>query len=306
MINSFDSKPDVLAVHPRVRQALEAGLPVVALESTVIAHGLPAPHNLEAAHRMEAVVRREGGTPATVAILEGRVHIGLEDRELKRLAEGDVAKVSLHTLAIALARKVVGATTVAATTWAAAQAGIRLFATGGIGGVHRGEGWDVSADLPALATLPVAVVCSGPKAILDLPRTREWLETWGVPVLGYQTDEVPAFFSRSSGLRVDLRVDSPEETAEVVAAHFALGRGGILITVPVPPDYEVPAERVAAWLSEAEAEAHSRGIGGPALTPFLLDTLARLSQGATLRANLALLVNNAAIAARIAGALRHA
>ena len=299
-------KPQVLTVHPHVQQALVAGAPVVALESTVIAHGLPAPHNLDVARRMEAVVRSEGATPATVAVLDGHVRVGLEPAELERLAEGEVAKVSLHTLAVTLTRRAIGATTVAATMWAAAQVGIRVFATGGIGGVHRGEGWDISADLPALATLPVAVVCSGPKAILDLPRTREWLETWGVPVLGYQTDELPAFFSRSSGLPVDCRVEAPEEAAEIIRTHLALGRGGVLVTVPVPAAQEVPAEQVLAWLAEAEAEAHARGLSGPALTPFLLNALARLSRGATLQANLALLVNNAAVAARIAGALSHA
>ncbi len=299
-------KPQVLTVHPHVQQALVAGAPVVALESTVIAHGLPAPHNLDVARRMEAVVRSEGATPATVAVLDGHVRVGLEPAELERLAEGEVAKVSLHTLAVTLTRRAIGATTVAATMWAAAQVGIRVFATGGIGGVHRGEGWDISADLPALATLPVAVVCSGPKAILDLPRTREWLETWGVPVLGYQTDELPAFFSRSSGLPVDCRVEAPEEAAEIIRTHLALGRGGVLVTVPVPAAQEVPAEQVLAWLAEAEAEAHARGLSGPALTPFLLNALARFSRGATLQANLALLVNNAAVAARIAGALSHA
>ncbi len=299
-------KPQVLTVHPHVQQALVAGAPVVALESTVIAHGLPAPHNLDVARRMEAVVRSEGATPATVAVLDGHVRVGLEPAELERLAEGEVAKVSLHTLAVTLTRRAIGATTVAATMWAAAQVGIRVFATGGIGGVHRGEGWDISADLPALATLPVAVVCSGPKAILDLPRTREWLETWGVPVLGYQTDELPAFFSRSSGLPVDCRVEAPEEAAEIIRTHLALGRGGVLVTVPVPAAQEVPAEQVLAWLAEAEAEAHARGLSGPALTPFLLNALARLSRGATLQANLALLVNNAVVAARIAGALSHA
>ncbi len=299
-------KPQVLTVHPHVQQALVAGAPVVALESTVIAHGLPAPHNLDVARRMEAVVRSEGATPATVAVLDGHVRVGLEPAELERLAEGEVAKVSLHTLAVTLTRRAIGATTVAATMWAAAQVGIRVFATGGIGGVHRGEGWDISADLPALATLPVAVVCSGPKAILDLPRTREWLETWGVPVLGYQTDELPAFFSRSSGLPVDCRVEAPEEAAEIIRTHLALGRGGVLVTVPVPAAQEVPAEQVLAWLAEAEAEAHARGLSGPTLTPFLLNALARLSRGATLQANLALLVNNAAVAARIAGALSHA
>ncbi len=299
-------KPQVLTVHPHVQQALVAGAPVVALESTVIAHGLPAPHNLDVARRMEAVVRSEGATPATVAVLDGHVRVGLEPAELERLAEGEVAKVSLHTLAVTLTRRAIGATTVAATMWAAAQVGIRVFATGGIGGVHRGEGWDISADLPALATLPVAVVCSGPKAILDLPRTREWLETWGVPVLGYQTDELPAFFSRSSGLPVDCRVEAPEEAAEIIRTHLALGRGGVLVTVPVPAAQEVPAEQVLAWLAEAEAEAHARGLSGPTLTPFLLNALARFSRGATLQANLALLVNNAAVAARIAGALSHA
>ncbi len=295
-----------LLIHPDVQAALEASRPVVALESTVIAHGLPAPHNLNTARRMEQAVREEGATPATVAVVGGAVRVGLDDEVLERLAHEPAAKVSLHTLAITLAREHLGATTVAATAWAAARAGIRLFATGGIGGVHPGETWDVSADLPALATLPVAVVCSGPKAILDLERTRQWLETWGVPVVGYRTDELPAFFSRASGLPVDVRVETPEEAAAIVRAHLALEQGGILVAVPVPEADEVPAERLSAWLDEAERLAADRGVAGPALTPFLLGALAHLSEGATLRANLALLVNNARVAAQIAGALNHA
>ncbi|MDQ7028909.1 MAG: pseudouridine-5'-phosphate glycosidase [Ardenticatenia bacterium] len=295
-----------LSVHPQVQEALNAGQPVVALESTLIAHGLPSPHNLHVARRMEHTVREAGATPATIALVDGTVRVGLTDDELTRLAHEPAVKVSLHTLAITLAQGHLGATTVAATAWAAAQAGIHVFATGGIGGVHPGEAWDISADLPALATFPVAVVCSGPKAILHLERTRQWLETWGVPVLGYRTDTLPAFFSRTSGLPVDARVDSPEEAAAVVRTHLALGRGGVLVAVPVPADDEVPADQVNDWLVEAERRAAVQGVTGPALTPFLLETLTRLSGGAPLRANVALLINNAFVAAQLAGALRHA
>ncbi|MGH2543592.1 MAG: pseudouridine-5'-phosphate glycosidase [Ardenticatenaceae bacterium] len=292
---------------PEVASALDEGRPVVALESTVISHGLPYPENLRLARRLEAIVREHGATPATIALADGKVRVGLGTGDplwsplLERLAtEPDVAKVSLRDVGLLLAERRLGATTVAGTMWAAHLAGIRLFATGGIGGVHRGDGSDVSADLPALASIPLCVVSSGAKAILDLPRTREWLETWGVPVLGWRTKQLPAFYTRESGLPVDRTVQDEEEAARYINAHLALGRGGILLGVPVPQEASLPGTQVAEWLRASEEAAHARGVRGSALTPFLLQELAARSEGQTLRANLALLENNAAIAARIA------
>lgn len=289
---------------PTVEAALRAHQPVIALESTVISHGLPWPQNLELAHAVEQIIREKGAIPATIALLDGAVRIGLDDAGLERLATApDVAKVSLRDIAPTLARRQPGATTVASTMWAAHRAGIRVFATGGIGGVHRGDGSDVSADLPALATIPVAVVSSGAKAILDLRRTREWLETWGVPVLGWQTDELPAFYSRNSGLPVDHRVESAAEAAEIIALHLSLARTGLLLGVPVPAANEFPADQLLPLLEQAEREAEASGIVGAATTPFLLRRLSELSAGGSLRANLALLHNNARVAAEVAVAL---
>jgi pseudouridine-5'-phosphate glycosidase len=294
----------MLAVGPEVAAALEEGVPVVALESTVISHGLPYPQNLELADRMEALVRQGGAVPATIALADGQVRIGIGESLREELAKASgVAKVSLRDLGLVLAEGRLGATTVATTMWAARAAGIAVFATGGIGGVHPGDGSDVSADLPALATIPVAVVASGAKAILDLPRTREWLETWGVPILGLGTPEFPAFYSRRSGLPVDRQVATPEAAAPLVRAHLALGRGGILVGSPVPAAAEIPADVVATWIAEAIAAAAAQGIRGHALTPFLLAELGRRSEGATTRANLALLAENAVMAARLALAL---
>lgn len=293
-----------LTLAPAVEAALQARRPVVALESTVITHGLPWPQNLELARDVEAIVRDAGATPATIAFLDGQVRVGLDDATLERLASAtDAVKVSLRDIATTLVHRRLGGTTVATTMWAAHKAGISLFATGGIGGVHRGDGSDVSADLPALATIPVAVVSSGAKAILDLPRTREWLETWGVPVLGWRTDELPAFYSRNSGLPADARVESAAEAAEIVATHLSLGRTGLLLGVPVPAEYEFPAAEVLPLLEKAEAEAHAAGITGAGTTPFLLSRMAELSGGGSLRANLALLRNNARVAAEVAVAL---
>ncbi len=294
----------MLHISPSIQDALTRGRPVVALESTVISHGLPWPENLALARRLEGIVRDNGALPATVALANGAVHVGLDDALLERLAtEPDVAKVSLRDLGLVLAEGRLGATTVAGTMWAAHAAGIRVFATGGIGGVHPGEGWDVSGDLPALASIPVCVVSSGAKAILDLPRTREWLETWGVPVIGLRTEELPAFYSRASGLPVDRTVQDERGAARLVQAHLALGRGGVLLGVPVPAEAELPGEQVRAWISEALAEAEAQHVQGYALTPFLLQTLATRSGGQTLRANLALLEHNAAVAARVARAM---
>ncbi len=293
-----------LQLSDEVESALAAKQPVVALESTVISHGLPYPDNLTLARRLEAIVRENGAIPATVALADGRVRVGIDAPLLERLATTQkVAKVGLRDMGLVLAERSLGATTVAGTMWAAAEAGIQVFSTGGIGGVHPGEGWDVSGDLPALATIPVCVVSSGAKAILDLPRTREWLETWGVPILGLRTDQFPAFYSLESGLPVDRRVEDEAEVARYIRAHLGLGRGGMLLGVPVPAEEALPTEQVLRWIRGAQAKADEQGISGYALTPFLLSDLAARSEGQTLRANLALLENNAAVAARVAGAL---
>jgi len=288
-----------------VRDALVEGRPVVALESTVIAHGLPYPVNLETASAMEEIVRQNGATPATVAILGGKIRVGLSADELHFLATGTgIRKTSRRDLALVTSRGQDGATTVAATATIAAWAGIWVFATGGIGGVHRGRTFDISNDLPTLASVPVAVVCSGGKSILDLPATLEWLETAGVPVVGYGTDEFPAFYSRSSGLRVDTRLDRPEEVASVIRAGRVLGLGhGILVTVPVPAEAELSREYVDEAIATAIAEAEAQQIGGNAYTPFLLRHVARLTEGASLTANVSLLKNNALVAAQISAAL---
>jgi pseudouridine-5'-phosphate glycosidase len=292
-------------IAPEVAAALDANRPVVALESTVIAHGLPRPQNLETARRLEAIVREGGATPATIAIIDGNLCAGLTDEQLKLLAEAnDIKKVSTRDLALAVARKWTGATTVATTISIARKARIEVFATGGIGGVHRGALPDVSADLPELARSPMIVVCSGAKIVLDLPATREWLETHGVTVVGYQCDELPAFYSRKSGLPVDARVDSPAEVAEIFRTQRDLEIScALLVTVPVPAEFELPSEQLKFVLDNALADASRKNIGGRELTPFLLSQMAQLSAGATLRANIALLENNARIATQIAAAL---
>jgi pseudouridine-5'-phosphate glycosidase len=288
-----------------VRAAVDAHTPVVALESTLITHGLPRPVNLEVAQRLEAVVRDSGATPATIAILDGELYAGLEPDQLERLANADnVRKVSRRDLPIVTAQKGHGATTVAATMWVAAQAGIRVFATGGIGGVHRGQPFDVSADLPELAQTPVVVVCAGAKAILDLPLTLEWLETHGVPVLGFGTDTFPAFYSRSSGLPVDARCDTAQDAAHIIRAKFDLGLpGGVLIGVPVPEEYAVAPEDIEPAIQQALKMAEAENIRGKAISPFLLKHVSELTGGESLKANIALLENNARVAAQIARAL---
>jgi len=293
-------------VLPEVQIALDAGRPVVALESTLIAHGLPRPVNLEVARKLETTAREAGATPATIAIVGGEIRVGLDDASLEYLANASsVRKVSRRDAPIVVAQKGDGATTVAATMWVAAQAGIRVFATGGIGGVHRGQPFDVSADLPELARTPVVVVCAGAKAILDLPLTLEWLETHGVPVIGYRCDEFPAFYTRRSGLPVDARVDTPEEAAAIVGAKWRLGiEGGVLVVVPVPADLELDAAAGEAAIQAALAEAERNGVRGKAITPFLLERVSRLTGGESLRANVALLENNARVAAELATAMR--
>lgn len=295
-----------LQLHGAVQAALKAGHAVVALESTVIAHGLPHPTNLETARRMEQIVRQHGAEPATIAVLGGQLKVGLADDELEYLATAKgIRKVSCRDLPVVVAQRGDGATTVATTAMLAAWAGIEVFATGGIGGVHRGAPLDISNDLPTLASVPVAVVCAGAKSILDLRATLEWLETAGVPVVGYATDSFPAFYSRESGLAVDVRVDSPQEAAAIIGASRQLGLpGGTLIAVPAPAASELPASYLEPAIASALAEAHSQGIGGSASTPFLLQWIADHTNGASLRANVALLENNAKVAAQIAVALR--
>jgi pseudouridine-5'-phosphate glycosidase len=286
--------------------ALREGRAVVALESTVISHGLPRPLNFETAQRLEQLVRERGATPATVAILGGRLCVGLDEGQLALLAESEgVRKVSRRDLAVSVARGWDGATTVATTLWVASRAGVKVFATGGIGGVHRGSLPDVSADLPELARTPLTVVCSGAKSVLDLPATREWLETHGVTVVGYGCEEMPAFYERRSGLAVDARADSPEEVAKLARARDALTlEGALLVTVPVPEEAEVEESLMRETLSAALSDAEAGGVFGRELTPFLLSHMSRGSGGATLRANVSLLENNARVAADIARSLK--
>ncbi len=298
-----------ITLSPEVRAARETGQPLVALESTVISHGLPYPKNLMLARNMEANVRAEGAIPATIAIIDGEVKVGLADEDLELLATApDVLKVSRRDLPVAVARKLHGATTVAATILAASWAGIRVLATGGIGGVHRplrpGQSWDVSADLPELARTALVVVCAGAKAILDLPATLEWLETYGVPVIGYGTYELPAFYTPHSGLQLEVRADTPEEVAAIAQAKWSLALdGGVLLTVPVPAAAAAPVEVVNRAVKTALAEAEAQGITGKASTPFLLARVAELTGGASLQANLALLRHNASVGGQIAQAL---
>ena len=284
--------------------------PQVALESTVISHGLPYPRNLQLAQDMEAIIRSRGAAPHTVGIIAGELIAGLSPAQIEHLATApNVRKVSRRDLPIVVARKEDGATTVATTMWIAAQwAGIEVFATGGIGGVHRhtglGTSSDVSADLQELAQTPVLVVCAGVKAILDLPATLEYLETHGVTVIGYGTDDFPAFYSRSSGLPVDVRCDSPAEVAAIWRAKRTLGLpGGLLVAVPVPLDDEIPAAEIEPFIAQAVAEAAAQGLRSALVTPFLLTRIAELTGERSLGANLALLKNNARVAAEIAIAL---
>ena len=276
--------------------------PTLALESTVITHGLPRPQNLKLARDMERVVRENGATPATIAVLDGVIRVGLTDAELERLAnEGHVRKISRRDFATAITRKECGGTTVAGTMFAAHRAGIRVFATGGIGGVHEVETLDISTDLQALADTPMIVVCAGAKAILDLPATLEYLETMAVPVIGYQTEEFPAFYSRQSGLPVSARLDSPREIVEFARAHWEIGlKSAVLVCQPLSAEEELPREKVDGAIAQSRREAHEQGIHGQALTPFLLGRMAELTGGESMKANLNLLLNNAKLGAQIA------
>lgn len=288
---------------PEVAQALQSRQAVVALESTVISHGLPFPHNITLAQEMEQIVRQGGAVPATIAIIAGQVKVGLTADELEALASGHypIMKISRRDFGSALARKAYGATTVAGTMLVAHKAGIKVFATGGIGGVHQGDSADVSTDLIELSQTPVAVVCAGAKSILDLPRTLEWLETFGVPVLGFGTDEFPAFYTPYSGLKLTERVETAEEAAYIIQAHWDFGlKGGVLVTVPIPEAAALPRDAVETYVAQALADAQARGIVGKETTPFLLQRLNEITAGKTVETNLALLKNNARVAAQIA------
>ena len=297
-----------LDVAPDVRAALAAGQPVVALESTIISHGMPWPQNVATARQVEDAVRAHGVVPATIAVVDGRLKAGLSRTEIEMLGRTGAAvpKLSRRDLPLAVAAGQTGATTVAATMIIAALAGIRVFATGGIGGVHRGAGenFDISADLLELARTPVAVVCAGVKSILDIGLTLEVLETHGVPVVGYGTDRLPAFFARDSGFGVDARLDTPAQVARALQAQWAMGlRGGMVIANPVPEAHALPRDVIDAAIEAALADAAAQGITGKAVTPFLLAEILRLTDGASLRSNIALVENNARLAARIAIAL---
>lgn len=295
-----------LRVAPEVAEALHAGGAVVALESTIITHGFPWPENVAVARAAEAAVRAHGAVPATVWLAEGQIRVGIDEAELATLARREaVAKVSRRNLALTLAGGGWGATTVAATMWCAAQAGIRVFATGGIGGVHRNgaDTLDISADLQELARTPVAVVCAGAKAILDIGLTLEYLETHGVPVIGYGTDRLPGFYVPETPFPVDARLDSAEAVARAAALHWSLGFGGLLVACPVPAEYALAGPAMDAAIAEALAAAAESGVTRAAVTPFLLDRIRATTRGESLSTNTALIRNNAGIAARIAVAL---
>lgn len=294
-----------LDVNPEVAQAIAQGRPVVALESTIISHGMPYPQNVETALAVEKIIREAGAVPATIAILGGRLKAGLTAEEIEYLGKQGqkVTKASRRDLSALVARGADGATTVTTTMMIAHMAGIKIFATGGIGGVHRGAEttMDISADLEELGQTDVMVVCAGAKAILDLPLTLEYLETHGVPVLGYQTEELPAFYTRTSGLSVDYRVDTPQELAQILKTHHQLGlKGGILVTNPIPVEYSMDAAEINAVIDQAIAEANRLGIHGKETTPFLLAKVKEITGGDSLQANIRLVFNNARLAAQTA------
>lgn len=297
---------EVLVKSSDVKRAMNISLPIVALESTVLTHGLPRPQNLQLAHDMERAVREQGATPATIGFLDGYLHIGLSEGELDRLAnEREPYKVGPRDFATVITQEACGGTTVAGTMLACKQANLKVFATGGIGGVHRESSFDVSADLQALASIPMIVVCAGAKAILNLPATLEYLETMSVPVIGYGTDEFPAFYSRDSKLDVSLRLDTPQEIVEFAKAHWSAGlQSAVLVANPVPMADAIPASDLKPLIEQASAEAKEKKIHGQQLTPFLLQRINDLTRGKSMQANLALLLNNARLAAQIAKAIR--
>ena len=297
-----------LDVAPEVQEALDAGKPVVALESTIISHGMPYPKNVETAMLVEKTIRENGAVPATIAVIGGRLKAGLTYEEIEHLGKAghNVTKASRRDLPVLVARGADGATTVAATMIIAAMAGIRVFATGGVGGVHRGAEttMDISADMDELANTPVAVVCAGAKSILDLGLTLEYLETKGVPVVGFGTDELPAFYTRESGFSVDYRMDKPEEVAAAIRAQREMGyHGGMLITNPIPEEYSMDKSRIDAAIEQALREADEQGVHGKKITPFLLARIKDLTGGDSLESNIKLVLNNVRLASKIAAAL---
>ena len=294
-----------LEINPEVKNALENNIPVVALESTIISHGMPYPQNAKTALKVESIVRENGGIPATIGIINGKLKVGLSPDEIELLGkEGEkVAKVSRRDIPYIVANKLNGATTVASTMIIANMAGVKIFATGGIGGVHRGAEttMDVSADLEELANTNVAVICAGAKSILDLGLTLEYLETHGVPVLGYQTKELPAFYTRKSGFNLDYKIDSPEELAELLHTKWELGlNGGAVIANPIPEEYSMDSEVINKVIKDAISEADNLGIKGKDTTPFLLDKIQKLTEGSSLKANIELVFNNTKLATQIA------
>ncbi|HAV77952.1 MAG TPA: pseudouridine-5-phosphate glycosidase [Anaerolineae bacterium] len=289
-------------INAEINNARNNNMAIVALESTVLTHGLPRPQNLQLAQDMETAVRGSGAVPATIAFLDGRLHVGLTDTELERLAnEDNVLKAGPRDFATAIAKKLFGGTTVAGTMLACKHSGIKVFATGGIGGVHRESNFDISADLQALANIPMVVVCAGAKAILDLPATLEYLETMSVPVVGYGTDEFPAFYSRESGFDVSVRLDSAEEIVRFAMAHWEAGlHSAVLVANPLPETEAISRSEMEPFIEQANREAHDQGIHGKEVTPFLLQRINELTNGKSMQANLALLLNNARLAAQIA------
>ncbi len=294
----------LLSLSKEVQEALDQGKAIVALESTIISHGMPYPKNVEMAEKTESIIRQAGAVPATIAIMDGKFKIGLEKEDLETLATAkNVVKVSRRDLAEVIADKKIGATTVTTTMIGAHLAGIKVFVTGGIGGVHRGyqDHMDVSADLEELAQTPVTVVCAGAKAILDLPRTLEYLETKGVPVVGYQTDYLPAFFSSTSSYKLVSRADSPEEIAKRMKVSDTLGlKGGLLVANPIPKEFEIPNEEIEKIIDQAIADEEAAGIKGKESTPFLLARIVELTEGRSLDSNIELVYNNAKLGAEIA------
>lgn len=297
---------DLIVRSSDIKRAMNIALPVVALESTVLTHGLPRPQNLQLAHDMERAVRDQGATPATIGFLDGYLHIGLSEMELDRLAnEKDAYKVGPRDFATVITQQASGGTTVAGTMFACKKGNIKVFATGGIGGVHRELSSDISADLQALATIPMIVVCAGAKAILDLPATLEYLETMSVPVIGYGTNEFPAFYSRESGLQVSLRLDTPQAIVQFAKTHWNTGlQSAVLVVNPIPAADAIPRSAMEPIIERASTEAKEKRIHGKELTPFLLQRISELTKGESTRANLSLLLNNARLAAQIAKAMR--
>lgn len=301
---------NLIVLSREVQEAVDNNKPIVALESTIISHGMPYPKNVEMANTVEDIIRENGAVPATIALMDGKIKIGLEPEDLEILATAEgVAKVSRRDMAEVLSKKVLGATTVATTMICAHMAGIKVFVTGGIGGVHRGfeEHMDVSADLVELGQTPVAVVCAGAKAILDLPRTLEYLETQGVPVIGYQTDYLPAFFSRASEYKLNTRAESPQEIADRMHMAEVLElKASTLVTNPIPTEHEIPNEEIDKIIQQALVEEQEAGIKGKDSTPFLLAKIVELTEGRSLEANIQLVYNNAVLGAQIAVAYNEA